>query len=206
VIRLVAGALVAMACTPVTMALLRRTATMPVPPIVGLLCVVGTWVAGAAVGLWPQPLIPAAGGLCLLAIPAAAIDAAEHRIPNQLTLPLAGAMAISLTGAAVLTPNGASGVCALSGAFVWGGLLLLSFVLTGQPGPGDVKLAPSVGAILGWFGWQWALGGLAATYLLTAAAGLVGVVAGRYRLRDGQVPMGPSMVAVALVLGTLTQA
>ena len=205
-IRLVAGALVAIACTPVTMALLRRTATTPVPPIVGLLCVVGTWVTGAAVGLWPPPLIPAAGGLCLLAIPAAAIDVAEHRIPNQLTLPLAGAMAISLTGAAVLTPNGASGVCALSGASVWGGLLLLSFVLTGQPGPGDVKLAPSVGAILGWFGWPWVLGGLVATYLLTAAAGLVGVVAGRYRLRDGQVPMGPSMVAVALVLGTLTQA
>ncbi|MEU8632528.1 prepilin peptidase [Amycolatopsis sp. NPDC048633] len=204
-IRLVAGAIAAMACTPVTMALLRRAATTPLSPTVQLLCVVGTWVAGAAVGLWPQPLVPAAACLCLLAIPAAAIDVAEHRIPNQLSLPLVGAMAISLSSAALLAPNGASGVRALIGSSLWGGLLLLSFVLTGQPGPGDVKLAPSVGAILGWFGWPWLLGGLIATYLLTAVAGLVGVIAGRYLLRDGQVPMGPSMAAIALVLGTLAQ-
>jgi leader peptidase (prepilin peptidase)/N-methyltransferase len=202
---MLAGAAIAMACTPLTMVLLRRAATTPVPPLVQLSCLLGSWASGAAIGQWP-PLIPAAVSFGLLAVPAAAIDSVEHRIPNQLSLPLAGAMAFSLAGASFVARDSVSGVRALLGALVWGGLLLLSFVLTGQPGPGDVKLAPSIGAVLGWFGWPWVLGGLVTTYLLTAAVGVVGAAAGWYRLRDGHVPMGPPMVAAALILSTLAQA
>ncbi|MEV6644504.1 A24 family peptidase [Amycolatopsis sp. NPDC051371] len=186
------------------MTLLRRAATTSVPSLVQFLCLLVSWASGAAIGQWP-PLIPAAVSFGLLAVPAAAIDSVEHRIPNQLSLPLAGAMTISLAGAAFVARDSVSGVRALVGALVWGGLLLMSFLLTGQPGPGDVKLAPSIGALLGWFGWPCVLGGLVTTYLLTAAVGVVGAAAGRYRLRDGHVPMGPPMVAAALILSTLAQ-
>jgi leader peptidase (prepilin peptidase)/N-methyltransferase len=74
--------------------------------------------------------------------------------------------------------------------------VLLSFVLTGQPGSGDVKPATGIGAVPG---------GLVTTSLLTAATELVGVAAGWYRLGDGQVPMAPPIVAAALIIGALAQ-
>ncbi|MEV7038354.1 A24 family peptidase [Amycolatopsis sp. NPDC051061] len=199
------GVAVAMVCSPLTWMLMRCNTTAPLPSLAWIPCVLATCAAAAVVGTWSLTLVPVGVCFCLLAVPAAAVDFVEHRIPNRLSLPLAGATAASLAAASFIAADSANGVRALVGASVWGGHLLLSFVATGQPGPGDVKLAPSMGALLGWFGWPWLLGGLVAAYLLTAVAGLVSVAAGRYRLREGQVPMGPSMVAAVLIMGTLAQ-
>ncbi len=156
--------------------------------------------------VWPPVTIAFGVAFAALAIPAAVVDGLEHRIPDRFSLPLCGAVVVTALAAAVVSNDFGSGLRAVAGGAAWGAALLLSYLMTGQPGPGDVKLAPSVGILLGWFGWPWVLGGLLATYVLTAVMGLVGVLLHRYSFREGQVPMGPSMVTVAFVCGTIAAA
>jgi leader peptidase (prepilin peptidase)/N-methyltransferase len=204
-VRLVVGLVLALAAGPVIARLTRWGAHAPLPRQYVVETIAAAAVAGAAVSLWPSALIALGAAFVLLGIPAAAVDAAEHRIPDNLSLPLCGAVVLCSVVAVIARSDVGSGLRALAGGAAWGLLLLVSYLLTGQPGPGDVKLAPSVGVLLGWLGWSWVLGGLVTTYVLTAAAGGVGVVLRRYSFRAGQVPMGPPMVAVALACGTLAQ-
>ncbi|WP_239070644.1 A24 family peptidase [Amycolatopsis sp. SID8362] len=195
-VRLAVGVVVGLALTPLLVRLLRWTADTKVP---SWYVVAITPVAAAAVALWAPAAIAFGAAFVVLGIPAAAVDVVEHRIPDRLSLPLCGVVVV----AAIIGHQ--AGLRALAGGVAWGAALLVSYLLTGQPGPGDVKLAPSVGILLGWFGWTWVPGGFIAAYVVTAVAGLVGVLLGRFSFRDGQVPMGPPMVAVALVGGTLAQ-
>ncbi|WP_284745981.1 prepilin peptidase [Amycolatopsis sp. RTGN1] len=198
VLRLIVGFSAGAVCSPAAVLLLRWTATTVLTWRRAVTVVVLSGGVGAGVALWERPLVSAGVAFLLLGVPIAVVDAIEHRIPDRLSLPLA---ALTVTALVVGTP-GEWGRIVAGGGLCFG-LLLLSYVLSGQPGPGDVKLAVSVGAVLGRLGWSWLLGGLVATYLLTALAGLVGVAAGRYRVRDGQVPMGPAMVAVVVAAGAL---
>lgn len=205
VVRLLVGLALALVAGPVIARLTRRAAAAPLPRQHVAETIAVAAVAGAAVALWSPAVIAVGAAFVLLGIPAAAVDAAEHRIPDSLSLPLCGATVTCSVVATIAGTDVGTGVRALLGGGAWGLLLLASYLLTGQPGPGDVKLAPSVGVLLGWLGWNWVLGGLIATYVLTVSVGVVGVVLRRYSFRAGQVPMGPPMVAVALVSGTLAQ-
>ncbi len=195
---LLVGISAAVVCSPVAALFLRWTATTVLTWRYAVTVVFLTGGAGAAVTLWEPTLVGAGVAFLLLGVPIAVVDAVEHRIPDRLSLPLA-----VLTVTALVAGTSGQWVRIVAGGSVCFALLLLSYVLSGQPGPGDVKLVISVGALLGRLGWSWLLGGLVATYLLTALAGLVGVAAGRYRVRAGQVPMGPAMVAVVIAGGTL---
>jgi leader peptidase (prepilin peptidase) / N-methyltransferase len=66
-------------------------------------------------------------------------------------------------------------------------------------GLGDVKLAASVGAALGWLGWGQVV---AATFLAFAAAALyaVGLLLFRQATRATQFPLGPFMLLGALAV------
>lgn len=205
IVRLLVGLALALAAGPVVTHLTRRAATGPLPRRRIAETIVAAAVAGAAVALWAPAVIAVGAAFVLLGIPAAAVDAAEHRIPDRLSLPLCGAAVTCSVVAAIAGQNVGNGARALAGGAVWGLLLLVSYLLSGQPGPGDVKLAPSTGVLLGWLGWNWVLGGLIAAYVLTASAGVIGVVLRRYSFRAGQVPMGSPMVVVALACGTLAQ-
>jgi leader peptidase (prepilin peptidase)/N-methyltransferase len=197
-LRLAAGLGAGIVCSPAAVLFLRWTATkLPTWRCVTTVVVL-TGGAGAAVALWEPTSVGAGVAFLLLGVPIAVIDAVEHRIPDRLSLPLA-----ALTVTVLVIGSPAEWARIVAGGGLCFAVLLLSYVLSGQPGPGDVKLAVSVGALLGRLGWSWLLGGLVATYLLTALAGLVGVAVGRYRVWDGQVPMGPAMVAVAFAAGTL---
>ncbi|MGW4525008.1 prepilin peptidase [Amycolatopsis sp. NPDC004378] len=204
-VRLLVGLALGLAAAPVVARLTRRAAHAPLPRRYVAETIAAAAVAGAAVALWAPAVIAVGATFVLLGIPAAAVDAAEHRIPHLLSLPLVGATVVCSVVAAIAGPDVGGGVRALVSGACWGLLLLFSYLLSGQPGPGDVKLAPSVGVLLGWLGWNWVLGGLIAVYVLTAAAGVVGVVLRRYSFRAGQVPMGPPMIAVALACGTLAR-
>ncbi|WP_285480083.1 A24 family peptidase [Amycolatopsis sp. NBRC 101858] len=188
---------------PIAVGLLRLNAKRVLSRWCVVVTLVAVLAAGVVVALWSTAVVVGAA-FVLLGVPTAVIDVNEHRIPDRLSLPLCG-----LAGAAALSTvvagNFESGVRALIGGGAWAGLMLLSYLATGQPGPGDVKLAPSVGLLLGWFGWSWALAGVLAVYLLTAVAGIAAVWFGRCSFHGGQVPMAPSMVVVALVGGTLAQ-
>ncbi len=201
-LRLAVGLGVSLALTPVIVCLLRRSMHSMLSSVwIAVVVVAG----GAVVALWTPVAMAFGAAFVALGIPAAAVDAVEHRIPDVFSLPLCGATVVAAIVAAIVGDDVGGGLRALAGGAIWGAALLLSYLLTGQPGPGDVKLAPSVGILLGWFGWPWVLGGFLATYVLTAVAGLVGVVLRRYSFREGQVPMGPSMIVVAFVCGTLAQ-
>lgn len=205
VVRLLVGLGLAVAASPLIARLTRRSAKAVLPGHHVAETIAAAAVAGAAIALWPAAVIAVGAAFVLLGIPAAAVDAVEHRIPDRLSLPLCGATVLCTVVAAIAGSDVESGVRALAGGVCWGLLFLFSYLVSGQPGPGDVKLAPSVGILLGWFGWNWVLGGLVAAFLLTAAAGVIGVLLRRRSFRVGQVPMGPSMVAVALACGTLAQ-
>jgi leader peptidase (prepilin peptidase)/N-methyltransferase len=204
-VRLAIGLVATLALTPLTVRLVRRSAYGALPRWFALEVAVVVVAAGALVAFWQPAAIAIGAAFVVLGVPAAAVDAVEHRIPDRLSLPLCGAAVIAAVAGAIVGDDVGSGARALAGGVVWGAALLLSYLMTGQPGPGDVKLAPSVGILLGWFGWTWVLGGFLAAYVLTAVAGLAGVLLRRYSFREGQVPMGPSMIMVAFVGATLAQ-
>jgi leader peptidase (prepilin peptidase)/N-methyltransferase len=65
-------------------------------------------------------------------------------------------------------------------------------------GLGDVKLAASLGLLLGWLGWTWVVVGLVAAVVLGGVVGLALLATGRAHRRSA-VPFGPSMLVGGLV-------
>ncbi len=141
------------------------------------------------------------GVFCVLGIAAAWIDVDVQRIPNTLNLAAFVAMTSLVMGAAALHGDwaraGGAAVAAL-GMLVFFGILARFAGL----GLGDVKLAPSVGLVLGWLGSEIALRGLVSIVVLAGiAAALLLLVR---RGRPGQhMPYAPAMV-VGTLLAALT--
>lgn len=163
----------------------------------------------------------------LLALPVLAaltvVDVRVHRLPNRLTRAMAAltlgglvfasiiaAQGVSLVMSSMATPTShgvfdassdpwAAARRAVIGAVVLGlGYLLLALLGGGQGmGLGDVKLAPSLGALLAWPGWSvWCLGAMGAFVL----GGLWGVgLMLRGRGRSARMPFGPFMMVAALL-------
>lgn len=145
-------------------------------------------------------LLTPAGALLAL------VDARTHRLPDVVTLPLAAAAPV-LLGAARLLP-GATGswTCALLGAATLTALFLLTFLLSPRTlGFGDVKLAPTLGAVLGWHGWPLLLLGLFTGYLIAAAHGLL-LITRRKATSHTALPFGPPLLlgaVAAIAVGRL---
>ncbi|WP_240109312.1 A24 family peptidase [Streptomyces sp. MUM 203J] len=161
-------------------------------------CAAIAWATGArpelAVWLLTAPV------LVLLAT----VDARVHRLPDQLTLPLAAAAPVLLGGTALLPGHAGTWTGALLGGAVLGGAYLVLFLVNPEGlGFGDVKLAVPLGAALGWYGWGVLFTGAFAGFLLGALYG-VGLMALRRAGRRSAIPFGPFMIvgaAAGLVLG-----
>ena len=124
-----------------------------------------TAVAAAAVAVVhrAQPLTGALLAAMVVVLGALSlIDVAQQRLPNRLTLPLAGAStaAVAVAGVVASAPLRAAGAIAVGLAFAVV-LLALRF------GMGDVKLALSIGTVAGWLGPS----AIVATVLVASAAG-----------------------------------
>lgn len=174
-----------------------------VPAVTALVCL----LLGYATG--PRPEL----AVWLLAAPFAVllalVDRNVHRLPDQLTLPLAGASAL-LLGAAELAPgDGGSWPTALLGGLALGGVYFLLFLINPNGmGFGDVKLALSLGVVLGWYGWTVLFAGAFAGFLLGSVYG-VGLMLLRRANRRTAIPFGPFMITGAflgLLLGALAAA
>ncbi|MET9463414.1 A24 family peptidase [Streptomyces sp. NPDC006544] len=152
---------------------------------------------GAGVGGRPELfawllLAPLTVLLCL-------VDAAVHRLPDVLTLPLAAATAVTLGAASLVPGAGGSWRRALLGGLVLGGCYgLLHLVNPRGMGFGDVKLALAVGQVLGWYGWPVLFAGTLAAFLAGAVHGLALMVLRRGD-RTTPIPFGPFMAGGALV-------
>ncbi|WP_069170946.1 prepilin peptidase [Streptomyces griseus] len=134
-----------------------------------------------------------------VAVLLAVIDRRVHRLPDRLTLPLAGAAALLLGGAALLPGHAGSWTSALLGGAALGGFYFLLFLVNPNGmGFGDVKLALALGVALGWYGWAVLCAGGFAGFLLGALYG-VGLMLLRRAGRRTGIPFGPFMIAGALL-------
>ncbi|MEU6070367.1 A24 family peptidase [Streptomyces sp. NPDC047082] len=127
----------------------------------------------------------------------AVVDFRVQRLPDALTLPLAG-VALALLGLVALLPEHAGDwLTALYGALaLGGGYFVLFLVNPGGMGFGDVKLALGMGTVLGWYGWATVMLGTFAGFLLGALYGGALVVARRAG-RKTAIPFGPFLIAGA---------
>ncbi|MCD0485773.1 A24 family peptidase [Streptacidiphilus sp. ASG 303] len=189
-----AGAALGLAAGPWLRATAARHTGAPRLPAVQAAAAAALALLGAAVGL-----APVAAPLCwaaLLGVPLAFVDAAEHRLPDALTLPAFAGTAVLLVAAAL--GSGRPGVlprCLLAALAL--GALYGATALVAPMGLGDAKLAPTLGALLGWYGWGAVLAGVFAGFLLAGLHGAVLLATRRARGAD-PLPFGPFMLAGAL--------
>ncbi|MFI1096849.1 prepilin peptidase [Streptomyces sp. NPDC020917] len=149
----------------------------------------------AAVGAHPELAV------WLLLVPVgvvlARVDLTVFRLPDVLTLPALGGTALLLGGAALLPSHDGSWTRALIAAAVLGALyFVLFFVNPSGMGFGDVKLAPTVGLALGWYGWGTVFVGTMLGFGLGAVLGLALIVTRRAD-RKTPIPFGPFILAGA---------
>ncbi|MFF2188551.1 prepilin peptidase [Streptomyces sp. NPDC058155] len=165
--------------------------------------VITALVCGAlAAATGPRPELAVWLLLAPFAVLLALVDRNVHRLPDQLTLPLAAASAVLLGIAALLPNDGGSWPTALLGGLVLGACYFVLFLINPNGmGFGDVKLALSLGVVLGWYGWLVLFVGAFAGFLLGSLYGL-GLILLRRANRKSAIPFGPFMIAGAL-LGVL---
>lgn len=137
--------------------------------------------------------------LAPIAVLLATLDFAVHRLPDVVTLPLSASALVGLGGAALLPGAGGNWRTALLGSLTLGACYLVLFLINPRGfGFGDVKLAPALGAVLGWYGWGTLLIGTFAGYLFGALFG-VGLILARRAGRKTAIPFGPFLLAGAFV-------
>ncbi|WP_443064273.1 prepilin peptidase [Streptomyces sp. NBC_00525] len=133
--------------------------------------------------------------LAPVAVLLASIDHRVHRLPDGLTLPAAAAAVLLLGLAALLPEHAGSWLSALLGGLALGAFYFLLFLINPSGmGFGDVKLALSLGTVLGWYGWAVVFTGGFAGFLFGAVYGVVLVALRRAGRRTG-IPFGPFMIA-----------
>jgi leader peptidase (prepilin peptidase) / N-methyltransferase len=165
-------------------------------PWTAVACAAACGAVAARAGSGPELVV------WLLLVPAglllARVDLQVFRLPDVVTLPAMAATAALLGGAALLPGHGGSWPRAVEAGAALGALyFLLFFVNPSGMGFGDVKLAPTLGMTLGWYGWPVVVAGTFAGFLLGAVAGLV-LVAARRAHRKTPMPFGPFMLLGAL--------
>ncbi|MDO0912614.1 A24 family peptidase [Streptomyces sp. DT2A-34] len=127
------------------------------------------------------------------------VDFRVRRLPNPLTLTLAGA-ALALLGLVALVPEHAGDwPTALWATLALGaGYYVLYRINPGGMGFGDVKLALGAGAVLGWYGWSTVMLGTFAGFLSGALYGWALVLLRRAGRRTA-IPFGPFLIGGAFV-------
>ena len=133
-------------------------------------------------------------GACCLAL--AIIDIETFRLPDPIVAATAGFAVVG-----IVIDGAVSGewplLRALASAGAWLAVFGIPWFLTAGRGMGfgDVKLAPSLGLLLGWVGWGPSLVGLLSGFVIGTVVGLA-IHRGK---RGKHIPYGPFMVIGALV-------
>ena len=189
------GALAGLAATPAVAALahrLRHAAAHLAVTGWGLLAA-GCVIAGAAAAARPPAAAAVTAMLLAAFLAAAAVDAAEQRLPDLVTIG-AGVLGLAALTAVTLTTGTGSAWRALAGGAIFGGWILAGALLVRDGyGLGDVKLAASVGILLGWASWMT----LAAGILVSQIAVTIMLLHGRHRGQN-RTALGPAFAAGAL--------
>ncbi len=152
--------------------------------------------------------MPALIPLCLLWIIVgtclSAIDIRQHRLPNRIVLPMYPVLVLALGLTGMLSGNWPL-VRTLMCATMWLAVIGLVWLVSGGKamGFGDVKLAPLLGATLGWVSWDAAILGLMSCWLIAGLWALALLVSRRVSLGSA-IAFGPFMflgLAIGIALG-----
>lgn len=155
--------------------------------------------AALAYRIGPEAHLPAFLYLGAIGVALALIDIDTLRLPDALTLPSIGVAAAALGAAAFVEGSFDDLLRAGIGALILGGFyFVVWFAYPVGMGFGDVKLAPTLGAYLGWLGYGVLAVGAFLGFLFGAVVGL-GIIGLTARGRKTKIPFGPFMIA-----GTLT--
>ncbi|WP_234333579.1 prepilin peptidase [Streptomyces viridochromogenes] len=129
----------------------------------------------------------------------AAVDFTAERLPDVVTLPLA-VITLALLGVAALLPGvDGSWRNALFGSLALGASYFVLFLINPRGfGFGDVKLALTLGAVTGWYGWGILIVASIAGFLLFSVYGLTLIVARRADRKSAH-PLGPFLLTGACV-------
>lgn len=120
------------------------------------------------------------------------IDLDVHRLPVGLVVP-GGAAIAGLLLLASVSEGGRRWLSVLVGAAVMGVLYLVLAVLPGGGvGGGDVRLAPVLGALLGWLGLGHVLVGIGAGFVIGGLGAIVLLLGRRVGLKSS-IAYGPAM-------------
>ncbi len=127
------------------------------------------------------------------------IDLDVHRLPVGLVVPTGAALVLLLAIASLATAGEGRWLTALIGAAVMGGTyLVLGLLPGGGVGGGDIRLAPVLGALLGWLGIAHLLLGLMAGFLIGGLTAIL-LLAGRRVGLKSSIAYGPAMCLGAWV-------
>jgi leader peptidase (prepilin peptidase)/N-methyltransferase len=164
-------------------------------PAAALLGAVAAWSVGDLAG-WAA--LPAYLLFAWLTVGLVWIDLDVHRLPVGLVVPT-GAFVLVLLAVASLASRDGRWLGAVIGVVVMGGTyLLLALLPGGGVGGGDVRLAPLIGALLGWLGLGHLVIGLAAGFLVGGVAAAVLLLGRRAGLKSS-IAYGPAMCLGAWV-------
>lgn len=152
------------------------------------------FVTPGALPLLPLLLILGAAGIAL-----GVIDVQHHRLPDAIVIPLYPVTLLGLVVAGLLSGT-FQGWSAVIGCAVWLGTVGLIWLVTRGRGMGlgDVKLAPILGATLGWLAVGSALVGLVAAFVLGAVVA-VGLLLAKRAQRRSAIAFGPFLLLGAAV-------
>lgn len=189
-----------------TTLLTGRIGSLPACPVPSarVLAVVtgGLWALLTVVALRdavPLALLPLLLALAAAGVVLTVIDLHHHRLPDLIVLPLYAVTVLGLAVAGLL--SGSWPVWpALAGAGIWTVVVGVPWLVSGGRGMGfgDVKLAPVLGATLGWISVPVSVAGLVMAFLLGAAVSIVLLLARRADRRTA-LPFGPALLAGALL-------
>jgi len=156
----------------------------------------GAWALldGGEPGMLPLLLVIGSASVALVVI-----DVQHHRLPDAIVFPLYPLTVAGLVIAGLVSGRWAV-VPALIGAGVWVLVVGLPWLVSGGRGMGfgDVKLAPVLGASLGWVSVPSAVVGLLAGFMLGALVGVTLMLVGRAG-RKTALPFGPFLIVGALL-------
>jgi leader peptidase (prepilin peptidase) / N-methyltransferase len=158
-------------------------------PATASLAAIAAWSIG---GLGGWSALPAYLLFAWLTVGLVWIDLDVHRLPVGLVVPAGGATLILLAVASLATGDGRWWHAIAGAAAFWLVYLVLFLLPGGGIGGGDVRLAPVIGALLGWLGAAQVVIGMAAGFLVGGVAAAALLALRRVGLRSF-IAHGPAM-------------
>lgn len=149
---------------------------------------------------WNHPSAYVAAVFVAVAPILTAIDFAERRLPDVVTLPAAGASVVALVVGGLVSGDWGPALRGGAGMLILFGAFFVMFIIAGGAfGFGDVKLGLSMGAVLGTYSWFALLLGPFIGMLLGFAVGVVLMIMRKATMKTA-IALGPYLIIGTLVI------